>query len=122
MEQVVQNSLSFPSGVYLHGTWFNRLHKLRLHALDILIRHQFLDDRLRIVLIKCLLPVIPLKEVKNGWILVISGKTVVNRAGFELRQTSRLRVDSFESVRVLCVGMNSTEDAEFILRDGWKFS
>lgn len=70
--------------------------------------------------IKCLLPIIPLKKMENGWMLGVPRKTIVDGPGFELRETSRLGVDGFEGIGVFGVCVDCAEDAEFIFWDGWE--
>lgn len=72
------------------------------------------------MLIKRPLPIIPLKEMENGWVLGVPCKTIVDCPGFELCKTSGLGVDGFEGIGVLRVGVDCTEDAEFVFWDGWE--
>lgn len=98
---------------------FNLRPKLSRNPSNILILHQLLYNRLRIMFIKRLLAGILLEEVEDMGLLGVPGETVVYHARFELRETGCLGVDGFESVGVFGVGVDGAVDAEFGVWEWW---
>lgn len=60
--------------------WFDRLHKLRLDALEELVLYQLLNDRLRVMLVECSAASIAFEEVEDIGVISISTYAVVDGA------------------------------------------
>ena len=59
----------------------------------------------------------PFKEMENGTIVAVAGKTVVYDPWLRSRKARGFGVDCFQGVGVLGVGIHSTVDAELVFWD-----
>lgn len=100
----------------------NRLDEYGLYILHPATVDEFLDDVLVIVLLESVFGLVPLEEVKDARIILVTGQAVVHNAFFELGQPGGFFVDGFDLVGMFGVGVDLRDMSAFrgILIPRWQ--